>query len=337
MTLDTSAQKVRLKQASDSAGLRYNRVINLEVKNIKRNLYAVNRDSEYITELLKLTNKAKKELSYFRTTHPSRETEVKQLRKNAKTIIDKLLSLKTKTKNQNISWRVLQENLDSATKASSDFYWFLKGLQDEERHQKGEYAKTEIDTGNTWSLYRALNDLSNFIKDGVKTDLFSVPRMILKGEAGIGKTHLLCDYANDRIHKGKPALIFLSHEFTDIKTTDPILCMATVMGYANRAAFLKDLKSLVSSSSDRACLIIDAVNEADSIKWSQLSELFSIKGLSLVISVRNGYEKLIPNSNKYSVVEHFGFSEMEWDAVSTFFKHYKMKTAHPHNHERVIR
>lgn len=325
MALDTQAQKERLKQASDSAGQRYNRVINLEVKNIKSNLHAINRDSEYVAELLKLANKAKKELSYFRTTHPSKESEVKQLRKDAKVIIDKLLSLKTKTKNQNISWKLLRKNLDDATKASSDFYWFLKGLQDEERRQKGEYAKTEVDTGNTWSFYRALNDLSYFIKDGVKTDLFSVPRMILKGEAGIGKTHLLCDYANNRINTDKPTLIFLSHEFTDAKSTDPILCMATLMGYPNRADFLKDLKSLVSSSSNRVCLIIDAVNEADSIKWSQLSELFSIKGLSLVVSVRNGYEKLIPNSKKYSVVEHFGFSEMEWDAVSTFFKHYKMK------------
>lgn len=325
MTLDTQTQKERLKQASDSAGRRYNRVINLEVKNIKSNLHAINRDSEYVTELLKLANKAKKELSHFRTTHPSKKSEVKQLRKDAKVVIDKLLSLKTKTKNQNISWKVLQKNLDDATKASSDFYWFLKGLQDEERRKKGEYAKTEVDTGNTWSFYRALNDLSYFINDGVKTDLFSVPRMILKGEAGIGKTHLLCDYANNRINTDKPTLIFLSHEFTDAKSTDPILCMATLMGYPNRTDFLKDLKSLVSSSSNRVCLIIDAVNEADSIKWSQLSELFSVKGLSLVISVRNGYEKLIPNSKKYSVVEHFGFSEMEWDAVSTFFKHYKMK------------
>ena len=325
MILDAQAQKERLRQASDSAGRRYNRIINLEVKNIKSNLHAINRDSEYVTELLKLANKAKKELSHFRTTHSSKESELKQLRKDAKVVIDKLLSLKTKTKNQNISWKVLRKNLGDATKASSDFYWFLKGLQDEERRQKGEYAKTDVDTGNTWSFYRALNDLSYFINDGVKTDLFSVPRMILRGEAGIGKTHLLCDYANNRINTGKPTLIFLSHEFTDTENTDPILCMATLMGYANRADFLKDLKSLVSSSSNRVCLIIDAVNEADSIKWSQLSELFSIKGLSLVISVRNGYEKLIPNSNKYSVVEHFGFSEMEWDAVSTFFKHYKMK------------
>ncbi|HMR72420.1 MAG TPA: NACHT domain-containing protein [Candidatus Saccharibacteria bacterium] len=325
MILDAQAQKERLRQASDSAGRRYNRIINLEVKNIKSNLHAINRDSEYVTELLKLANKAKKELSHFRTTHSSKESELKQLRKDAKVVIDKLLSLKTKTKNQNISWKVLRKNLGDATKASSDFYWFLKGLQDEERRQKGEYAKTDVDTGNTWSFYRALNDLSYFINDGVKTDLFSVPRMILRGEAGIGKTHLLCDYANNRINTGKPTLIFLSHEFTDTENTDPILCMATLMGYANRADFLKDLKSLVSSSSNRVCLIIDAVNEADSIKWSLLSELFSIKGLSLVISVRNGYEKLIPNSNKYSVVEHFGFSEMEWDAVSTFFKHYKMK------------
>ena len=144
----------------------------------------------------------------------------------------------------------------------------------------------------------ALGSLLDFINDGVKIDLFSTPRMILKGEAGIGKTHLLCDYANSRISLEKPTLIFLSDELASIEDTNPVVCMAKLMGYTTSAGFLKDLRSLANSSPERVCLIIDAINEADAIKWSQLSELFDIKGLSLVVSVRNGYEKMIPNRKK---------------------------------------
>ena len=325
MKLDNQAQKERLKRANNSAGLRYNRDINLEIKNIKRNLQALNREPEYLAELFKLTYKAKKELLFFRTGHPDKTEELKQLHKNVKSVIDKLLSLKTKSNNENISWSILTKKLKIAIKLSNDLYWFFRDLQDKERQEKGEYAKTSIEAGPTWSLYAVLRSLLDFINDGVKVDLFSTPRMILKGEAGIGKTHLLCDYANSRINSGKPTLIFLSDELASIEDTNPVVCMAKLMGYTTSAGFLKDLRSLANSSPERVCLIIDAINEADAIKWSQLSELFNIKGLSLVISVRNGYEKIIPNRRKYSTVEHFGFSEMEWDAISTFFKHYKMK------------
>lgn len=325
MKLDTQAQKERLKRANNNAGLRYNRDINLEIKNIKRNLQALNREPEYLAELFKLTYKAKKELLFFRTSHPDKTEELKQLHKNVKSVIDKLLSLKTKSNNENISWSILTKKLKIAIKLSNDLYWFFRDLQDKERQEKGEYAKTSIDTGPIWSLYVALRSLLDFINDGAKIDLFSTPRMILKGEAGIGKTHLLCDYANSRINFEKPTLIFLSDELASVEDANPVVCMAKLMGYATSAGFLKDLRSLANSSPERVCLIIDAINEADAIKWSQLSELFDIKGLSLVVSVRNGYEKMIPNRRKYSTVEHFGFSEMEWDAISTFFKHYKMK------------
>ena len=325
MKLDTQAQKERLKRANNSAGLRYNRAINLEVQNIKRNLQALNREPEYLAELFKLTRKAEKALLYHNTDHPDKTKELEQLRKNIKSVIDKLLSLKTKSKNENISWSILTKKLKSAIKLSNDLYWFFKDLQDKERQEKGEYAKTSIEAGSTWSLYVALKKLLDFINNGVKIKLFATPRMVLKGEAGIGKTHLLCDYANSRINFGKPTLIFLSDELASIEDTNPTVCMAKLMGYTTSSNFLKDLKSLANSSPDRVCLIIDAINEADAIKWSQLSELFNIKGLSLVISVRNGYEKMIPNRKRYSTIEHFGFSEMEWVAVSTFFKHYQMK------------
>lgn len=325
MKLDTQAQKERLKRANNNAGLRYNRDINLEIKNIKRNLQALNREPEYLAELFKLTHKAEKALLYHNTDHPDKTKELEQLRKNVKSVIDKLLSLKTKSKNENISWNILARKLEATVQTSYDFYWFLKDLQEKERQEKGEYAKTSIETSPTWSLYVALNDLLNFIKNGVKINLFSTPRMILKGEAGIGKTHLLCDYANERIISNKPTLIFLSDELAGVEDIDPTVCMAKLMGYTTSSDFLKDLRSLANSSPERVCLIIDAINEADAIKWSQLSELFDIKGLSLAISVRNGYEKMIPNRKRYSTIEHFGFSEMEWDAISTFFKHYEMK------------
>ena len=206
----------------------------------KRNLQALNREPEYLAELFKLTRKAEKASLYHNTDHPDKTKELEQLRKNIKSVIDKLLSLKTKSKNENISWSILTKKLKSAIKLSNDLYWFFKDLQDKERQEKGEYAKTSIEAGSTWSLYVALKKLLDFINNGVKIKLFATPRMVLKGEAGIGKTHLLCDYANSRINFGKPTLIFLSDELASIEDTNPTVCMAKLMGYTTSSDFLKD-------------------------------------------------------------------------------------------------
>ena len=81
MKLGTQAQKERLKRANNSAGLRYNRAINLEVQNIKRNLQALNREPEYLAELFKLTRKAEKASLYHNTDHPDKTKELEQLRR----------------------------------------------------------------------------------------------------------------------------------------------------------------------------------------------------------------------------------------------------------------
>lgn len=289
------------------------------VENILGNPHAVNRDPEYVSAVLALAYKLKRELSFRGVDHPDKKNEIDKLKKDTPMIIDRLLGLKTKTKYQNIAWNVLKERLRDTTKSANEIYWFLKDLQDKER--KGDpYSSTTIDTNNAWTLYQALDNLSSFLSDS-RTQLFSTPRMILRGEAGIGKTHLLCDYAKNRLASGKPTLIFLAHELLDTTIgTDPLARMASLLGYQDKSAFMGDLEQLSKDSAERVCIIVDAINEADQIKWAQLAPLFDIRGLPIVISVRNGYDRLIKNANKYTVVEHFGFAEMEWEAISTFWK-----------------
>lgn len=317
-------QKSRLNTAISSAGKRYNTIVNLQVENILGNLHAVNRDPEYVSDILTLTYKLRRELSLRGVDHPDKKDEIEKLKKDTSMIIDRLLGLKAKTKYQNIAWGVLKQRLASAAKSANEIYWFLKDLQDKER--KGDpYANTTIDTNGAWTLYQALDNLNSFLDDS-RIQLFNVPRMILRGEAGIGKTHLLCDYAKTRLASDKPTLIFLAHELLNTTIgTDPIARIASLLGYQDKDTFLDDLKQLSKDSTERVCIIVDAINEADQIKWTQLAPLFDIKGLCIIISVRNGYDRLVKNANKYTIVEHFGFAEMEWQAISTFFKHYKMK------------
>jgi hypothetical protein len=159
-----------------------------------------------------------------------------------------------------------------------------------------------------------------------KLTLFNTPRMLLRGEAGIGKTHLLCDYASDRIKANKNTLIFLGHEFIQSGVSnDPIKGMAGLLGFSTSGEFITALKKLIKSSDERVCLIVDAINEGDQVKWANLSKLYDIKGLSLIISLRNGYDYLVKDASKYIKINHTGFADIEWEAIPRFFAHYKLK------------
>ncbi|AGL62187.1 hypothetical protein L336_0481 [Candidatus Saccharimonas aalborgensis] len=321
--VDSQKQNSRLNTAISNAGRRYNTEVNLQIHNILGSLYALNRDSRYITDLLKLAYKLKHQVAYRIADHKDKNAEIVKLKRDIDNLVASLIAIKNKNKNQNIRWKSILTKLDDTASAMYELYRFLKDLQDEER--KGDpYAKTTVETGNTWSAYQALNDIKEFLSDK-RTRLFNTPRMILRGDAGIGKTHLLCDYAKSRIDTGKPTLIFLAHELSASTSTDPIECMASLLQCRTKKAFLDDLQKLTTKSMDRVCIIIDAVNEADQMDWSALKQLFSISNLSVVVSVRNGYESVIKNTNQYTTIEHYGFADMEWEAIDTFFKHHKMK------------
>ncbi|WP_141023323.1 ATP-binding protein, partial [Salmonella enterica] len=62
-------------------------------------------------------------------------------------------------------------------------------------------------------VWQAISDFSDFIK-GPMLKLANSPIMILSGEAGIGKSHLLADIANHRIKSRIPCLLLLGQNFT---------------------------------------------------------------------------------------------------------------------------
>lgn len=321
--IDQKTQEMRLKTAINNAGNRYSTAVNLQVQNILKNLYALNREPEYLTDLLGLAYKVRRMARYL-GNHTDKETEIKQLQAEVKVIVNRLVGLKAKTKYQNIRWASTSKLIKRSAAQSYELYSLFRQRKEDKQKEK-PYDSTDYGASNMWELYSALEELQRFLDD-FRPMLFNKPRMILRGEAGIGKTHLLCDYAKARVESGKPTLMFLAHELLGTQGKNhPLECMALLLGYNNSSSFIADLRLLSKNSESRVCLIIDAVNEADSLKWVELAQLFDIQGLSLVVSVRNGYERIVKDSGKYTTVQHFGFAEMEWEAISTFFKYYKME------------
>jgi len=155
--------------------------------------------------------------------------------------------------------------------------------------------------------------------------------MILRGEAGTGKTHLLCDIARQRNDAGQPTVMLLGQKF--VSNDEPWLQALSHLDLSGLSAkqFVGALEAAAQAAGSRALLFVDALNEgAGRAVWPSHLEAFLAHAerspwIGVVLSIRTSYEQLvIPPSvlERSYVVDHMGFAEHEYDAAKTFFAYY---------------
>ena len=164
-------------------------------------------------------------------------------------------------------------------------------------------------------------------------ELVNEPFMILTGEAGFGKSHLLADVAERRKRNGQFTLMLLGQHFvTNENPWKQILSSQLLIG-GDEYSFLGVLNAKAEASGSRIMIAVDALNEGNGkIFWpDQLKQFIKTvrqySWLALVVSVRTSYEKLIVDKaiideNLAIEVVHYGFSEHEMEAADYFFDAY---------------
>ncbi len=175
-------------------------------------------------------------------------------------------------------------------------------------------------------LYRLLNlthSLQRFL-GGDSAKCSNNPSLLLTGEAGTGKTHLLCAIAEERLQKNLPTFIFLAEE---VNTRDPWSSILKEIGFVGHEDdFLAELNEFAARKKVRALIIVDAINEAPCrVTWEKLMQANKYPWIGLVLSVRNGFENEYTTKNirkSFVRLEHKGFSLKEWEAVTRYFSEY---------------
>ena len=158
--------------------------------------------------------------------------------------------------------------------------------------------------------------------------------MILKGEAGTGKTHLLCDVARSRIEDGAPTVLLMGQRFTGSSDPWTQALQHLDMPGAKAEQFIGALESSAQVANRRALLIIDALNEGRGREiWPPnlsafLSQVEKSSWVDVILSVRSSYEReVIPDEIQERAVNitHNGFEGREYDAVRIFSEHYEIE------------
>lgn len=157
--------------------------------------------------------------------------------------------------------------------------------------------------------------------------------LLLTGDAGVGKTHLLCEVARKRIAAGLPTLLVFGEQLSGIHPLDEIP-QVLQLGNIRGPEFLGMLDSAGRAAGQRALLIVDGINESrERREWktwlpSLITQVGRYRAIGLALSVRSAYEPLlIPEQFKDGdavvAVEHPGFSgKIADEAIARFFEHY---------------
>lgn len=210
-----------------------------------------------------------------------------------------------------------------------DFKDILSALSSiEDDHDKNRYSHRNYIVTQS---YEIIHEFRRFVSSFLKIANSSV--VILTGEAGIGKSHLLADIVSRKIKEKYPCVFLLGQHFNDNTLWSQILNDQIRLGFDNEDELLTELNEIAEEKKERLLFIIDAINEGQGkYVWPEQINGFMRKfcnypWLGLVLSIRSSYEKLFFPDDTHSKIFiskiiHHGFSNIEYAVSSFFFEQY---------------
>ncbi len=211
-------------------------------------------------------------------------------------------------------------------------------------HWRAEEAKLQpVDKDNGYSsthndIRGNMNDIGRCLaivrdeKEYIQSSVFKVlhdPKLLITGEWGTGKTHLLCDVAQERIGRSQATVLVLAKNFQGSVVQD--ICSRIENGRTAVEVFDR-LEKLACETAERAVVILDGVNEGHRPDWQEavttLQALVSDRpNIGLIVTCRTPFETIAikqEDLKKLHKVTHFGFDDQEFDAQSAFFEYYNL-------------
>jgi hypothetical protein len=219
--------------------------------------------------------------------------------------------------------KAIEHGCDSVDKLLSDEY------------QKIANHKKTLSTTYLDKVDSALFEFRQFI-DSPIMELADLPVLVLSGEAGVGKSHLLADIVSKKQAEKKACILLLGQHFVSEESPWTQMLNNLLRLKCSEQELLGALNAKAQAQGERLLFIVDAINEGKGrYFWNNhirsfVQEFSKYPWLGLVLSVRTSYENLlIPQkfiSDKVVVrIEHRGFEDVEYDASSQFFSYYGLE------------
>ena len=191
---------------------------------------------------------------------------------------------------------------------------------------------SEYDRYRAERYMSVLDDVQELHDAGL--DLATRPALLVTGDAGAGKSHLLCDAAARRAQAGEATLVLLGQQFGGGDVWDQLIRRGLRLD-CTREELLGALGSAAEACGGRALILIDAINEATEIDWlDELPRILEVVAryprVGLAVTCRTGHAGLLVRGDlvpgRMGRTEHAGFEGRAFDAVAAFCRHYGIET-----------
>jgi hypothetical protein len=211
-------------------------------------------------------------------------------------------------------------------------------------HWRAEGAKLQQDSADSGysSTHNTIRHNMNSIeqclaivrteKEYIESPAFKVlfdPQLLVSGEWGTGKTHLLCDVTQHRLSRGQTTLLVLAKNFQGNVVEE---IFARIEAGRTPVEVFDRLEELANKAAERTIIIVDGINEGRRREWRKA--VSSLQGLvaahpniGLIVSCRVPFEHLAIEQNSLEIfqkVNHLGFDDQEFDAQTAFFQYYNL-------------
>lgn len=227
-------------------------------------------------------------------------------------------------------WKLLEQLREAKNK-------FIEEKQSTNKVQNDYYRYTstpfDSDISNiykTIEIIRYFDDLSS----SPKAKLSNKPFLLITGEAGIGKTHLLCDITEHRIQEEESKLAFLmfGEDFRESEDIWVQIFKQLKSPDFDKETFLSMVDEHSQIKKCRALIMIDALNESRGDFWKQhiptlVEDIKKYPNIALLLSIRSGFENhVLPTEQQQNFIheEHYGFELREWEAIQKFFNEFSL-------------
>lgn len=339
--LDKKWSVSHLKQVQNKAGARYTPVLNVDLP-ISAIFDGIGRTKEFYTSIR--THYGNFEREFLLVSREYQNKEIQNLYNTFSSDVAILLKILKKIKEYDIKpikWEAIRQ---SATKANECGWKLIDKIRDEkDRLEKekvqekfqGNRSPSERLSSDMHYLYEAQKELRYFSEYAlsVSAQLSNKPFLFLKGIAGSGKTHLLCDLVERRIKHSLSTILVFGEYFSKGDMWKQFGAQLGLRNTYGKNKILKLLNQKGKRAGTRSIIIIDALNEANpSNYWRNklnilCQEISKYPNVALIVSIRSGFEQNVLTkvvSRHFVTEEHQGFRFKEWEAVSKFFHEFSL-------------
>jgi hypothetical protein len=195
---------------------------------------------------------------------------------------------------------------------------------------QGRFPAANIDSAD--EVIKLLEAFTTWVNSPV-APLPTRPELLILGQAGVGKTHGICDVAERRLARSLRTIVLFGERFAG--AVEPWEQIRQQLGFdatLGRDALLAALDAAGEASGKPLLLCVDGLNETrPRTYWRThlpvvIAQVRRYTGIRLCVSCRTTYElQVIPNTLHLPTVTHEGFEGIEFDACQEFFSHYGLE------------